>query len=162
MEAAADCLHCSGLFIRTHSYIYRQTTRCKQHIYSGFRMALPEIKRHKAAMFNYAVKSVLNGPFIKRNFFVNGNIFRSRDYHNIPWLNGNLASAEKCSGPLGFRLRQVLVYFINAMYGKHKGVETRFNSRKATHFRVKFSIQKRINWSVQKYNFIPSEIWTIK
>jgi hypothetical protein len=38
------------------------------------------------------------------------NIFRFRDYHNIPWLNGNLASAEKCSGPLRFRLRQVLLY----------------------------------------------------
>jgi hypothetical protein len=27
-----------------------------------------------------AVKSVLNGPFIKRNFVLNGNIFRSRDF----------------------------------------------------------------------------------
>jgi hypothetical protein len=40
------------------------------------------------------VKPVLNGPFIKRNSVLNGNIFRSRDYHSIPWLNGNLASAE--------------------------------------------------------------------
>jgi hypothetical protein len=46
---------------------------------------------------------------LKRNFILNGNIFRSRDYHSIPWLNGNLASAEKCSGPLRFRLRQVLL-----------------------------------------------------
>jgi hypothetical protein len=30
------------------------------------------------------VKSVLNGPFIKRNFVLNGNIFRSRNYHSIP------------------------------------------------------------------------------
>jgi hypothetical protein len=29
------------------------------------------------------VKPVLNGPFIKRNFVLNGNIFRSRDYHII-------------------------------------------------------------------------------
>jgi hypothetical protein len=43
----------------------------------------------------YTVKPVLNG-----------NIFRSRDYHSIPRLNGKLASAEKCSGPLRFRLRQ--------------------------------------------------------
>jgi hypothetical protein len=41
---------------------------------------------------------------------LNGNIFRSRDYHSIPSLNGNLASAENCSGPLRFRLRQVLLY----------------------------------------------------
>jgi hypothetical protein len=30
------------------------------------------------------VKPVLNGPFIKRNFVLNGNIFRSRDHHSIP------------------------------------------------------------------------------
>jgi hypothetical protein len=56
------------------------------------------------------VKPVLNGLFIKRNFVLNGSIFRSRDYHSIPWLNGNLAWAEKCSGPLRSRLRQVLLY----------------------------------------------------
>jgi hypothetical protein len=50
---------------------------------------------------------VLNRPFIKRNFVLNGNIFRSLDYNNI---TGNLASAEKYSGPLRFRLRQVLLY----------------------------------------------------
>jgi hypothetical protein len=33
----------------------------------------------------------------------------SHDYHSIPWLNWNLASVEKCSGPLTFRLRQVLL-----------------------------------------------------
>jgi len=32
---------------------------------------------------------------------------------SVPWLNGNLALAEKCSGPLRFRLRQVLLYFPN-------------------------------------------------
>jgi hypothetical protein len=32
------------------------------------------------------------------------------NYHSIPWVNGNLASAEKRSGPLRFRLRQVLLY----------------------------------------------------
>jgi len=31
---------------------------------------------------------------------------------SVPWLNGNLALAEKCSGPLRFRLRQVLLYKI--------------------------------------------------
>jgi hypothetical protein len=56
------------------------------------------------------VKHVLKGPFTKRNFVLNGNIFRSHDYHSIPWLNGNLASAEKCSRPLRFRSRQVLLY----------------------------------------------------
>jgi len=30
--------------------------------------------------------------------------------YSVPWLNGNLALAEKCSGPLRFRLRQVLLY----------------------------------------------------
>jgi hypothetical protein len=60
------------------------------------------------------VKPVLNGPFIKWNFVLNGNIFRSHDSHSIPWLNGNLASAEKCSGPLRFRLRQVLLYLFNS------------------------------------------------
>ena len=29
---------------------------------------------------------------------------------SVPWLNGNLALAEKCSGPLRFRLRQGLLY----------------------------------------------------
>jgi len=29
---------------------------------------------------------------------------------SVPWLNGNLALAEKCSGPLRFPLRQVLLY----------------------------------------------------
>jgi hypothetical protein len=32
----------------------------------------------------YTVSPVLNGPFIKRNFALNGNIFRSRDYHITP------------------------------------------------------------------------------
>jgi hypothetical protein len=32
----------------------------------------------------YTVKPVLNEPFIKRNLVLNGNIFRSRDYHSIP------------------------------------------------------------------------------
>jgi hypothetical protein len=61
-------------------------------------------------IFIDTVKPVLNGPFIKRNFVLNGNIFKSRDYHSVPRLNGNLASAEKFSGPLRFRLRQVLLY----------------------------------------------------
>jgi hypothetical protein len=56
------------------------------------------------------VKPVINGPFSKRNFVLNGNIFRSRDCHSIPWLKGNLVSAETCYGPLTFRLRQVLLY----------------------------------------------------
>jgi hypothetical protein len=30
------------------------------------------------------VKLILNALFIKRNFALNGNIFRSREYHNIP------------------------------------------------------------------------------
>jgi hypothetical protein len=38
-------------------------------------------------MHNNKVKPVLNGPFIKWNFVLNGNIFRSHDYHSIPWLN---------------------------------------------------------------------------
>jgi hypothetical protein len=58
------------------------------------------------------VKPLLNGPFIRRNFVLNGNIFRSCDYHSIPWSNGNLASAEKCSGPLRFRLRQVYCNYL--------------------------------------------------
>jgi hypothetical protein len=65
---------------------------------------------HPNGMCVYTVKRVLNGPFIKGNFVLNGNIFRSHDYHSIPWLNGNLASAETFSGPLRFLLRQVLLY----------------------------------------------------
>jgi hypothetical protein len=61
--------------------------------------------------WHYTVKPVLSGPFIKRNFVLNRNIFRSRDYHSIPQLNGNVVSPERCSGPLRFRLRQVLLYF---------------------------------------------------
>jgi hypothetical protein len=67
----------------------------------------------------YTVKPVLNWPFIKRNFVLNRNIFRSRYYHSIPWLNGNLASAEKCSGPLRFRLKQVLLYSPRDSLFKH-------------------------------------------
>jgi hypothetical protein len=67
----------------------------------------------KSFMLASTVKPVLNGPFIKRNFVLNGNIFRSRDYHSLPWLNGNLASAEKCSGPLRLHLRQVLLYIVS-------------------------------------------------
>jgi poly(A) polymerase Pap1 len=33
---------------------------------------------------NNTVKPVLNGPFIKWNFDLNGNIFRSCDYYSIP------------------------------------------------------------------------------
>jgi hypothetical protein len=40
------------------------------------------------------IKPVLNGSLIKRNFVLNGNIFRSCDCHIIPWLKGNLASAK--------------------------------------------------------------------
>jgi hypothetical protein len=61
-------------------------------------------------MYVYTVKPVLNGHFIKRNFVLNGNIFRSREYQSIPGLNGNLASAEKSSASLRFRLKQVLLY----------------------------------------------------
>jgi hypothetical protein len=69
------------------------------------------MRRHGRDRLNpCAVKPVLTVPFIKWNFVLNGNIFRSHDYHSIPCLNGNLASEEKCSGPLRFRLRQVLLY----------------------------------------------------
>jgi len=33
---------------------------------------------------------------------------------SVPWLNGNLALVEKYSGPLRFRLRQVLLYLLAA------------------------------------------------
>jgi hypothetical protein len=68
---------------------------------------------HSVSSFYNTVKPALNGPFIKRKSVLNGNIFRSLDwlnYYSIPWLNGNLASAEKFSGPLRFRLIQVLLY----------------------------------------------------
>jgi len=40
---------------------------------------------------------------------------------SVPWLNGNLALAEKCSGPLRFRLRQVLLYYtINFIFASKK------------------------------------------
>ena len=38
---------------------------------------------------------------------------------SVPWLNGNLALAEKCSGPLRFRLRQVLLYM--GLRSSHRG-----------------------------------------
>jgi hypothetical protein len=66
----------------------------------------------------YTVKPALNGPFIKRKSVLNGNVFRSLDwlnYYSIPWLNGNLVSAEKFSGPLRFRLRRVLLYLFPSM-----------------------------------------------
>jgi hypothetical protein len=63
--------------------------------------------------YDHTVKPVLKGPYIKRNFILNGNIFKTLDYHSITCLKGNLASAEKISGPLRFRLRQVLLYYYN-------------------------------------------------
>jgi len=41
---------------------------------------------------------------------------------SVPWLNGNLALAEKCSGPLRFRLRQVLLYY-DARSTKHQDLQ---------------------------------------
>jgi hypothetical protein len=67
-------------------------------------------------LLHSTIKPVLNGPFIKWNFVLNGNIFRSRDYHSIPWLNGNLASAEKCSVPLRFRLRQFFFCIFSSIF----------------------------------------------
>jgi hypothetical protein len=89
-----------------HHYIWQCPLSMVYFMYTLFQ----ELSVFPASDFFYTVKPVLNGPYIKRNFVLNGNIFRSRDYHSIPWLNGNLASAEKCSGPLRFRLRQVLLY----------------------------------------------------
>jgi hypothetical protein len=65
-------------------------------------------------MHNITVKPVLNGPFIKRNFVLNGNVFRFREYHGTPGQNGNLASGEKYFEPLRFRLRQVLRYIVES------------------------------------------------
>jgi hypothetical protein len=38
----------------------------------------------RAEVHDNTAKPVLNGPLIKGNFVLNGNIFRSRDYHSIP------------------------------------------------------------------------------
>jgi hypothetical protein len=62
------------------------------------------------------VKPILNVLFIKRNSVLNGNICRPRDYHSISWLNGNLASAEKCSGLLGFRFKTGFIYIFLLVY----------------------------------------------
>jgi hypothetical protein len=43
-------------------------------------------------------------------YFVSNTCMSLFNYYSIPRLNGNLASAEKCSGLLRFRLRQVLLY----------------------------------------------------
>jgi hypothetical protein len=51
-------------------------------------------------------KPVFNGPFIKRNFVLNWNIFKSRHYHIIPWLNGNLVSEEKILWTLDFPFKR--------------------------------------------------------
>jgi hypothetical protein len=79
---------------------------------------------HFLVVFHYSELYILNNfslrlfPYLPYSLQINtvkpvlnGNIFRSRDYHSIPWLNGNLASAEKCSGLLRFRLRKVLLYY---------------------------------------------------
>jgi hypothetical protein len=89
-----------------------ETVRDKTHIHIQFLLTISILECWYFLLGQpvYTVKPVLNWPFIKRNFILNGNIFRSRDYHSIPWLNGKLASAGKCSGPLRFRLRQVLSY----------------------------------------------------
>jgi hypothetical protein len=62
------------------------------------------------------VKPVLNGPFIKRNFVLSGNIFRSRDYHSKPWLNGNLASAKKMFWTLEIPFKTGFTVFIWIRY----------------------------------------------
>jgi hypothetical protein len=43
-------------------------------------------------------------------YFVSNTCMSWFNYYSVPWLNGNLALAEKCSGPWRFRLRQVLLY----------------------------------------------------
>jgi hypothetical protein len=55
----------------------------------------------------YEVWNITQRIIITVKPVLNGNIFRSHDYHSIPWLNGNLASAEKCFGPLRFHLSSV-------------------------------------------------------
>jgi hypothetical protein len=82
------------------------------HFFIYLRADLKMQKANCKISMSEIIQSVLNGPFIKRNFVLIGNIYRSRDYHSIPWLNVSLASAEKCSGPLRFRLRQVSLYLL--------------------------------------------------
>jgi hypothetical protein len=65
------------------------------------------------------VKPVLNGPFSKRNFALNGHIFRSRDYNSIPWLNGNVASAEEMFWTLEILFKTGLLYFFSLKAGLH-------------------------------------------
>jgi hypothetical protein len=48
-------------------------------------------------------------------YFVSNTCLSWFNYYSIPWLNGNLASGEKYSGPLRFRLRQVLLYKATAL-----------------------------------------------
>jgi hypothetical protein len=54
------------------------------------------------SVFGNTVKPALNGPFIKRKFVLNGNIFRSRDFGaekdvKYPGLNGNYLMRKRKS-----------------------------------------------------------------
>ena len=51
-------------------------------------------------------------------------IFNFYGVCSVPWWNRNLALAEKCSGPLRFRLRQVLLYLL--VYHRFKTVAITF------------------------------------
>jgi hypothetical protein len=44
-------------------------------------------------------------------YFASNMCMSGFNYYIIPWLNENLASAEKYSGPLRFRWGQVLLYY---------------------------------------------------
>jgi hypothetical protein len=57
---------------------YSDFKGCTSSCSSAFSFLLPP-----AVVIPSAVKPVLNGPFIKRNFVLNRNIFRSSDYHSI-------------------------------------------------------------------------------
>jgi hypothetical protein len=50
---------------------------------ASFDKAQKGIRKKSAEVNTVKPVRVLNGPFIKRNFVLNGNIFRSRDYHSI-------------------------------------------------------------------------------
>jgi hypothetical protein len=43
-----------------------------------------EYEKGGRRLLESTVKPVLNGPVIKRNLVLKGNIFRSRDYHSKP------------------------------------------------------------------------------
>jgi hypothetical protein len=67
------------------------------------------------------VKPVLNGPFIKRNFILNGNIFRSPDYHSITLIKRKPGFSGKMFWTLEIPFKTGFTVFV-LMYRRHTNI----------------------------------------